>query len=62
MNKLNQIINKLYEQKDLTVEESSFIFNEIKDGKVNEITGKYGFGQADRPAPGDPSIQDICAG
>ena len=37
MNKLNQIINKLYEQKDLTVEESSFIFNEIMDGKVNEI-------------------------
>ena len=37
MIKLNQIINKLYEQKDLTVEESSFIFNEIMDGKVNEI-------------------------
>lgn len=37
MNKLNQIINKLYEQKDLTVKESSFIFNKIMDGKVNEI-------------------------
>ena len=34
----------------------------LANGKVNEITGKYGFGQADRPAPGDPSIQDICAG
>jgi len=31
-------------------------------GEVNNITGKYGFGQADRPAAGDPSIQEICAG
>ena len=37
MNKLNQIINKLYEQKDLTVEESSFIFNEIMDGNLSDI-------------------------
>ena len=34
----------------------------LANGQVNEITGKYGFGQADRPAAGDPSIQEICAG
>jgi len=34
----------------------------LANGEVNNITGKYGFGQADRPAAGDPSIQDICAG
>ena len=34
----------------------------LANGEVNNITGKYGFGQADRPAAGDPSIQEICAG
>ena len=34
----------------------------LANGDVNTITGKYGFGQADRPAPGDPTIAQICAG
>ena len=37
MNNLNKIINKLYNQQDLTLEETSFSFNEIMSGKVPDI-------------------------
>ena len=37
MNELSRIINKLYNQEDLTVEETSYTFNEIMSGKVSDI-------------------------
>ena len=37
MNDLKEIINKLYQQKDLTVDESTYVFNEIMEGKVSDI-------------------------
>ena len=37
MNNLKTIINRLYEKKDLSIDESIFVFNEIMSGKVSEI-------------------------
>ena len=37
MNKIKDIINKLYKLEDLTINESKFIFNEILSGNISDI-------------------------
>jgi len=34
----------------------------LRDGRLNEITAKYGFTPADRPGPEAPSLETICKG
>jgi polar amino acid transport system substrate-binding protein len=32
----------------------------LADGRINEITAKYGFTPADRPGPSSPSLEKLC--
>jgi len=34
----------------------------MASGELQEIAEPYGFGEADRPAPDAPTLEELCAG